>query len=87
MTRIKVVRPYDRGIDEALEKGYANIPALPDGFYLAKKRQELEDAMVVERMRQNEFRITRTEDVLTKVFEGERYSLYEKKLKKWHELV
>lgn len=84
---IRIVRPFDRHIDEALTAGKATMPALPDGFYLARQRRELASAMDVERMRNDEFRITRTEEVIEKVFEGDRYSLYERKFKKWNELI
>jgi hypothetical protein len=87
MDRIKIKRPYDKHIDEALEHGFVEVPAYPDGFQLARKREELESAIDIRTIRHNVFQVTRTEEVIQKVFEGDRYSLYERKFKKWNELI
>jgi hypothetical protein len=83
----RIRRPYDLRIDEALVSGKTQFPAAPDGLYLRRMAKELDGAIDVEPFDHNVFRATRAEMVIKKVYEGCRYSVYERVNKKWSELV
>jgi hypothetical protein len=82
--RIRIRKPYDQFIDEALNMGKVDVPAEPN-LYLTRLR-ELEGAIDVEKLRQGTLRLTRTEDALEKMEETQAYSNYRRR-DKWKNLL
>jgi hypothetical protein len=82
---LKVRKPHNQAVDEALEKGAAFI-GLGGGLYLSRMR-DLDGAFKVEPEEHNVFRITRTEQAVKKVEENANFAKYRKLEKKWKDLI
>jgi len=80
---IRVKKPYDRVLDDAILKGVVELPAAPDGLYLRRLEKELAGSFIIRPKERDVFECIRGEDAVEKIGENSRHAHYRKRKRRW----